>query len=240
MQLPKGLSITYLGHASFKVVTPGGKTVLIDPWLEGNPSCPPEHKKQSKADAILITHGHFDHFSADVPGLATSTGATVVAMPELCWALEKHGITALEAMNKGGTIAVQGLKVTMTNAFHSSGTRGEDGSIGYGGEAAGFILQTEDGYRIYHAGDTCVFGDMKLIGELYNPQVAMLPIGDRFTMGPFEAAHAIRLLGVKRVIPMHYATFPLLTGTPEALREAAKDIVGLEIWAMKPGETIQG
>lgn len=240
MQLPRGLSITYLGHSSFKVVTPGGKTVLIDPWLEGNPSCPAEHKKQSKADVILVTHGHFDHMSPELPELAKATGATIVAQPEICWPLEKKGLTAFEWINKGGTIAVQGLKVTMTNAFHSSGIRAEDGSAVYGGEAAGFILETEDGFRIYHAGDTCVFGDMKLIGDLYNPQVAMLPIGDRFTMGPYEAAHAIRLLGVKRVIPIHYATFPLLTGTPEALKQAAKDVVGLEIWAMKPGETIGG
>ncbi len=240
MKLPQGLSITYLGHASFKISTPGGKVVFIDPWLEGNPRCPDAHKKQDRADLILITHGHFDHLSADVAPLARATGATVVAMPEVCAFLSRQGLERFEQMNKGGTIEVMGLRVTMTNAFHSSGAQAEDGSVVYAGDPAGFVLQTEDGFRLYHAGDTCVFGDMKLIGELYRPQVAMLPIGDRFTMGPVEAAHAIRLLGVKCVIPMHYATFPLLTGTPEALKEATRDIEGLEIVVMEPGQTWAG
>jgi L-ascorbate metabolism protein UlaG (beta-lactamase superfamily) len=167
MQLPQGLSITYLGHASFKIRTPGGKVVFIDPWLEGNPRCPDAHKKQDRADLILITHGHFDHLSADVAPLARATGATVVAMPEVCAFLSRQGLERFEQMNKGGTIEVMGLRVTMTNAFHSSGAQAEDGSVVYAGDPAGFVLQTEDGFRLYHAGDTCVFGDMKLIGELY-------------------------------------------------------------------------
>jgi L-ascorbate metabolism protein UlaG (beta-lactamase superfamily) len=139
--------------------------------------------------------------------------------------------------NKGGSQKVGDFAATMTHAFHSNSIE-ENGQRIYAGEAGGFIVSLPRGVSIYHAGDTAVFGDMKLIGEIYKPEVAMLPIGDVFTMGPREAAFAIRLLGVKHLIPMHYATFPMLTGTPEELRAEAKDVAGLHVHALKPGETL--
>jgi len=237
MKLRDGMSITWFGHAGFKIVTPGGKTLLIDPWLTGNPVCP-ENIKIDHADLILVTHLHFDHLGDTIP-LAQRTKAKIIAPPETCWYLQTKGIDAANTLlqNKGGSQVVNGVRVTMVHADHSCGFF-EDGKIIYGGDPVGYVLEFENGFKIYHAGDTNVFGDMRIIGDLYEPELVMYPVGDLFTMSPREAAYGLRLLGAKKVIPMHYATFPVLVGTPQALREYTKDIAGLEIVELQPGQTI--
>ncbi len=230
-----GVHITWLGHATFKITTPGGKVVLIDPWVTSNPLCPAELKTFEKVDLMLVSHGHFDHI-ADAVDIAKATKPTVAAIVELAGWLESKGVENTIGFNKGGTINVDGIKVSMTHAIHTSGV--EDGSNA--GDAAGFVIEFENGFKLYHAGDTCAFSDMTIIGELYRPDAAMLPIGDFYTMGPREAAIAVRMLGVKHVIPMHYGTFPVLIGTPAALSEALQSL-GLrdvEVVAIKPGQTI--
>ena len=209
-------SLTWLGHATFRLDTPGGKRVYIDPWLE-NPKCPESEKEPERVDLIALTHGHSDHVGSTVE-LAKRFGCPVVAMIELRDWLTGQGLPddASEGGNKGGTIEKEGVKITLTHAFHSSSSN----DLQYLGEPAGLILELEDGKKIYFAGDTCVFGDMQLIGRIYEPDLAVLPIGDHYTMGPKEAAVALELLGVGRCVPCHYGTFPLLTGTPEACREA--------------------
>lgn len=226
------LEITYLGHSSFRLRTPGGKEVLFDPWYTGNPSFP-EAAKPKSADLILISHGHSDHIT-DAAAMAKATGATVVGIWEITSWLGTKGIQNLEPMNKGGTITAKGLRITMTDAKHSSSV--DDNGIVYLGEPAGFVVKLENGQTIYYAGDTSLFGDMKLIGELYKPDIAFLPIGDRFTMGPDTAAMAARWLRVKQVVPMHHSTFPLLTGTPEQLEKELSGS-GIEVLMLKPGET---
>jgi len=226
-------TLTWLGHSTFLLRT-DGKDVLIDPWVASNPACPEYLKGFDKIDAMLITHGHFDHIADAVP-LAKQHRPMVVAIFELGEWLGRKGVENIESMNKGGTISVVGLEITMVGAEHSCGITDDDGSIVYGGEACGFIIKVPGGPTIYHAGDTSVFGDMALIAELYQPDIALLPIGDRYTMGPFEAAKALELLGVPRMIPMHFGTFPALTGTPEALRALAGDKT--EIIELSPGET---
>jgi L-ascorbate metabolism protein UlaG (beta-lactamase superfamily) len=229
----QSLAITWLGHSSFRLRTPGGKEVLLDPWYTGNPAFPAAARPKS-ADLILISHGHSDHIT-DAPALAKETGATVVAIWEITSWLGSKGIKNVEPMNKGGTIDAKGLRITMTDARHSSSA---DKDLTYLGEAAGFVVKLENGQSIYYAGDTSLFGDMKLIGELYKPDIAFLPIGDRFTMGPDTAAMAAKWLGVKQVVPMHYGTFPLLTGTPYQLEQHLKGS-GIEVLTLQPGETAQ-
>jgi L-ascorbate metabolism protein UlaG (beta-lactamase superfamily) len=235
-QLPNGLKITWLGHSTFLIETSAGKRLMIEAFTDNNPKCPDEFKGGGvgELDAILLTHGHSDH-AADCVALAKAGGdPEVVGIIEVAGWFEEQGVKNTVGINKGGTYEVAGVRVHMTDARHSSSM--PDGS--YGGEAAGFVLEFEDGFRLYHAGDTCVFGDMALIGRLLKPDIAMLPIGDHYTMGPASAAEAIRLLGVKTVIGMHYGTMPVLVGTPEELRKEAGDIEGLEIIEMEPGDTL--
>jgi L-ascorbate metabolism protein UlaG (beta-lactamase superfamily) len=232
-----GNQITWLGHASFRIITPAGTVALIDPWLAENPKAPESLKSFDRVDLILVTHGHSDHF-ADVIPLARKHQPRIAAMYETAHWLESQGIPNTLPMSKGGTQKAGDIEFTMVHAIHSNSFEVGAQMI-YGGEPAGFVLRLPGGLTLYHAGDTAVFGDMKLIGELYSPELALLPIGDVYTMGPREAALAIRLLGVKHIVPMHYGTFPRLTGTPEELRERTRDISGLEIHVMKPGETLR-
>jgi len=239
MGLGNGLRLTWVGHATWIMETPGGKRVLIDPWVSGNPVVPEQLQDPGPHDVMLLTHGHSDHTGDVVELAARHSPEAVLAMIELGDYLEGKGVKNIVGYNKGGTVEAAGLRFTMVDAHHSSSFGEADGTIVYTGEPAGYIVHLEDDRRVYVAGDTCVFGDMALIGRLYSPEVAILPIGDHFTMGPFEAAEACRLLGVRKVVCTHFKTFPIFTGTPEALREQASDVSGLEVLATDPGGTIE-
>lgn len=236
-KLNKGVTLTWLGHATWLIESPQGKRILVDPWLEGNPACPAEYKgdKLGELDLIICTHGHGDHVGDLIP-VAKRTGATVVGIYDLTTWAQSKGVENAIGGNKGGTIQVEGLKVTLVHAVHSSSMMEDQHNIDMG-DPCGFVLELENGYKIYNSGDTDVFGDMALIAELYEPDLVMLPIGDHFTMGPKQAAKAIELLGARRVVPQHFGTFPLLTGTPEALQALVGSEV--EILAVKPGESIR-
>lgn len=227
-----GVTITWLGHATFKLISPGGKTILVDPWVMNNPKCPADQKTFERIDVMLCTHGHGDHIG-DAVELAKKHDPMVVGIYELCQWMNKKGAKQIAPMNKGGSQTVGDIRVTMVHADHSCGIE-DDGQIIYGGEACGYIIEFETGLKLYHAGDTNVFGDMRIIHELYQPDIAMIPIGDVFTMGPREAAFAVSLLHPKAVIPMHFGTFPLLTGTVDALKNLVGEM-GVQVWAMKPG-----
>jgi L-ascorbate metabolism protein UlaG (beta-lactamase superfamily) len=226
-----GTSLTWLGHASFRLDSAGGKRIYVDPWLTGNPKCPESEQEPERVDLIAITHGHDDHVG-DAVALGRRFECPVIAQVELRRCLAAQGLPddMSQAVNKGGTVSVDGTRITVTNAFHSSSI--SDGT--YSGEACGLVIELDDGKKVYFAGDTCVFGDMQLIGRIYEPDLAVLPIGDHFTMGPREAAVALELLGVKRCVPCHWGTFPLLTGTPEELRKLAP---GVTVEDMSPGDT---
>jgi L-ascorbate metabolism protein UlaG (beta-lactamase superfamily) len=225
-------SLTWLGHASFRLDTPGGKRVYVDPWFD-NPKCPDSEKEPERCDVIAVTHGHSDHVGSVVELSKKFGPLPIVAIVELKGWLQGQGAQTDEmpGPNKGGTVEAEGIKFTLTNAFHSSSS--DDGA--YLGEAAGLVVGLEDGTTIYFAGDTCVFGDMQLIGRIYSPDVAVLPIGGHFTMDPREAAVACELLGARRVVPSHYGTFPLLAGTPDELRQQAP---GVDVVAVDPGGTV--
>lgn len=225
---------TYLGHATVRCDLPGGEVVLIDPWLTGNPAFPAAQKELEKIDAVLVTHGHSDHIGDTVDLCKRHKPKKVVASFEICSWLADQGVENCSGMNLGGTQDVLGLSVTMVRADHSSSL--PDGT--YGGLASGFVVKLPGGYTFYHAGDTALFSDMQLIAELYRPELAFLPIGDFYTMDPVQGARACRYLGVRHVIPIHWGTFPVLTGTPEALKSALGNVgASCEVIALKPGES---
>jgi L-ascorbate metabolism protein UlaG (beta-lactamase superfamily) len=232
--MPK-LSFTWIGHATFIFRTPGGKRIIMDPWVRTNPSCPDSAKQVGPLDLMLMTHGHGDHTS-DAVSIGRSSGAHAVAPYELALWLQKKGLQHVTGMNPGGTLHMLGVSVTMVPAIHSSSVE-DDGQVVYTGIATGYVITFEDGTTVYFAGDTSIFGDMRLIAEIYKPSIAFLPIGDLYTMGPEQAAKACELLNVAQVVPMHYGTFPALTGTPAKLRE----LIGsrTQVLELRPGESSQ-
>lgn len=231
----QGTKITWLGHATVLVQTGKGTAVLIDPFIEHNPKYPKGFKLPEKIDYILLTHGHGDHISDVVP-VAAKHGSTVVAIYELAAYVESKGVAKTIGMNLGGTVQLGDVAATMVDAKHSSGAQDESGTH-YVGVAAGYVLRVENGPILYHAGDTTVFRDMQLIRELYNPEIAMLPIGGHFTMGPKEASLAVRYLAPQKVLPLHFGTFPPLTGTPEELAQLVG--AGTEVVCWSAGDSVQ-
>jgi L-ascorbate metabolism protein UlaG (beta-lactamase superfamily) len=230
-----GGRVTWLGHAAFLIESPKGARVALDPFIEHNPKFP-KGFEYGKVDVIAATHGHSDHFGEDAIHLAKKTGATIVGIYELGLHAGSQGVEKTSGMNKGGSQKVAGVEFRMVAADHSAGAAGKGGVV-YTGEPCGYVMTFEDGFRIYHAGDTNVFSDMTLIRELYAPDLALLPIGDFYTMGPREAAKACELLGVPRVIPMHWGTFPVLDGTPDALRKELRERgVATEVVELAPGK----
>jgi L-ascorbate metabolism protein UlaG (beta-lactamase superfamily) len=229
------LSVTWLGHATFIFRTAGGKRIITDPWVGTNPVCPESAKHVGALDLMLITHGHGDH-TADAVSIGRSSGAQVVAPFELSVWLQKKGLQHVTGMNPGGTLHMLGLSITMVPAVHSSSVE-DGGDVIYTGIATGYVITFEDGTTVYFAGDTSVFGDMRLIAEMYKPSIGFLPIGDLYTMGPEQAAKACELLGITQVVPMHYGTFPALTGTPAKLRELLGSRT--QVLELKPGESSQ-
>jgi L-ascorbate metabolism protein UlaG (beta-lactamase superfamily) len=229
------MQITWLGHGTFQFRLPSGQTIVMDPWTDGNPAYPKTHVID-RADTICISHGHFDHIHDAVP-LAKKFNSEVAAIYETAHWLESKGVAKTRPMNKGGSQRLGEVTITMTHAIHSCGIL-DEGKIIYGGEAAGYVLRFDDGRCLYFAGDTNVFSDMDLIRQLYSPQLAFLPIGDLFTMSPREASMACSLLRVPKVVPMHFGTFPPLTGRPQQLA-ALVPPAQTEVWELEPGKTVE-
>jgi len=236
-----GAAITWLGHSAFQIQSePDGPGILIDPWLD-NPKAPPNARQLAdRARMVLLTHGHSDHLGNTVD-LVRRTGAKVLSSFEIIMELEADGVSGsqLIGFNKGGAATVDGVTVTLTQAFHSSSLSSADGRPRSLGDPCGLMIQLTNGTVIYNTGDTCVFGDMALLAELYQPSILMLPIGDFYTMGPRQAAKACELVDPKWIIPQHYGTFPALTGTPAALRQHLPPEMRDRIIAPAPGETVR-
>jgi L-ascorbate metabolism protein UlaG (beta-lactamase superfamily) len=227
-------TLTWLGHAAFRIESDRGKRIYVDPFLQGNPKTPEDEKSPDRVDIIAVTHGHSDH-AAEVAELSKRfADAAIVAQVEVKRWLGTEGANVgdLPGLNKGGSQEIDRIRFTLTNAFHSSSA--DDGT--YLGESCGIVIRLEDGKSVYFAGDTCVFGDMQLIARLYRPDVAVLPIGDWFTMGPEEAVLALELLGNPRCVPSHWGTFPLLTGTPDRLAELAPEA---RVERLEPGDSVE-
>lgn len=227
------MKITWLGHATFTFEYGGGEVLLLDPFIQGNPSAPKNYELK-RVDAVALSHGHGDHTGDVIPVAKKFTPKTIAAIFELANILESKGLKNVTGFGKGGTVDLGFARLTMVNAFHSSSYDDGDTTL-CAGEPAGYIIRSENTPPIYFAGDTCVFGDMALIAEFYKPEIAILPIGGHYTMDPHEAAHAAKLLKVKRVIPMHYGTFPPLTGTPEHLAKHLEG-TGIEVLTLTPGQ----
>ena len=234
MAINDQVKFTWIGHGTWKVRSARGKEILIDPWVMNNPVAPEHLKKIERCDLMLITHGHFDHIH-DAVEIARQTGCTVHAIYETAAWVGSKGIEKIDGGNLGGTHEFDGIKVTLVHAEHSCGITDGD-QIVYGGMACGLVIEFENGFTVYFAGDTDVFGDMRLIAELHNFDVAFLPIGDYYTMSPKRAAKAVELLGVKTVVPMHFGTFPPLVGRPSQLQ----DLVGpaVKVLDIKPGDEV--
>ncbi len=238
MAIGRDTEITWYGHGTWGLRSPGGVRILLDPFLAGNPRCP-EELKQPEADVILVTHGHGDHIS-DLLDVARRTGAPVLAPLEVADWVASEGVENVVGFNQGGTVEQRGIRFTMTRAEHTGSIDTPDGRVLYGGEPKGYIVTFENGFRVYASGDTDVFAGMALLREMYAPELAILSIGDHFTMGPFGAAHAVRLLGVRHVLPGHWGTFPALTGTPGALREELGRLgVEANVHDLEPGGTLR-
>jgi L-ascorbate metabolism protein UlaG (beta-lactamase superfamily) len=248
MALDRDTTFTWHGHSCVEVRTPGGLTVLFDPWF-GNPKSNRAASGVDQCDVMLVTHGHFDHLGyggegpSDAVTIAERTRPAWPAMHEMSLWLGselKAAADGVVGMNQGGTVDARGLKVTMVPAIHSSGDLLGRDTPTYLGSPVGFVVELENGFRFYHAGDTTVFSDMRLIAELYAPELAILPIGGHFTMGPREAAMAAEMLGVRHVIPVHYGTFPILAGSPNELRAElkARGAARVEVHAPEPGGSI--
>ena len=242
MAFNRSCTITWYGHSCVEVRTAEGKTILFDPWFE-NPLGPRAASDVTACDLMLLSHGHDDHLGNALQ-IASRTRPEWPCIHELSlWLARNYAHNdRVIGMNKGGTITAAGMRVTMTHADHSAGAWNAAGETTlYLGEPAGFVVELPDGTRLYHAGDTNVFSDMQLIGELYRPDLAMLPIGGHYTMGPIEAALAVEYLRVKHVLPMHYGTYPILAGTPDQLRaELSKRGLGdVEVHDVRPGQAIR-
>ena len=242
--------VQWLGQATTRITTPGGKVIVIDPWLTTNPKAPEAYKKLEalgKVDLILVTHGHNDHFG-DAAALAKLTGAPVYGPAGLIQSAITLGILSAEQatrFGKSGTVTPIGanIRITATHAEHSSEVVWRNPATGkdethVGGEPQGYIIELENGFRIYHMGDTGLFGDMKLIGEYYHPDLILIPIGGHFVMDPQDAAFATRnFLKPKFAIPIHYGTTPQLKGTPEEYVKALGD-TSTKVLAIKPGDKV--
>lgn len=231
------MKATFLGH-SVIVLQEGDSVLAIDPWLQGNPSCPEAWTNPTQIDVIVLTHGHGDHAS-DAVRVQKLTGATLVATWELGAIMVKEGVPADKViqMNKGGTVEVGPFKITLTHAMHSNSYDSPTRGTFYAGEAAGVVVRTASG-TAYHAGDTALFSDMKLIGDRYQPDVAFLPVGDWFTMGAEEAADAAKLINPKIVVPIHFKTFPILTQSVETLEQGLEG-TGIGVHELLPGDSFE-